>query len=451
MRKNLITIYLGIIICNNIDEKKSHEVNRMLKEFRVENYKSIKDEQIFTMEACPKNEVSEYPEHVIEYNGERILKVSSMYGPNGGGKSNLLKAINTFCIIIINNMLLNDYINEENYFPCLFCKNKVTKFTWFFVREGYEIGYSLDVDLNKISPVLNTTTGNQNFIVDFHIVREELVARKLNENDFVSIYKRNENGVVESKVLNNIDLIKNGTLLNRNNSFVNYFCRSFTPESSREAKPLFVLFDELNSYVALNREANVYTYSKPMVELLAPILDRVKTHLNKLDFRIDGLFFKEMQGGFYSLYIRRKTSDGNYTEIPLRNESKGTIKAINIIMDVLSKSNAQVFIADDFDSYLHPKIIKMIVELFASEENKDKQLIMNSHDIVNMNNKIFRRDEIWFAYRNEEYSTIYIPLSNIVDYKGNMVRKDAVYGKQYLEGRYGADPFIGKGLSWNDD
>ena len=68
-----------------------------------------------------------------------------------------------------------------------------------------------------------------------------------------------------------------------------------------------------------------------------------------------------------------------------------------------------------------------------------------------MNNKVFRRDEIWFAYRNEDYATIYTPLSSIVDFRGNMVRKDAVYGKQYLEGRYGADPFIEKGLRWNND
>ena len=68
-----------------------------------------------------------------------------------------------------------------------------------------------------------------------------------------------------------------------------------------------------------------------------------------------------------------------------------------------------------------------------------------------MNNKLFRRDEIWFAYRDEDYSTMYTPLSSIVNYKGEMVRKDAVYSKQYLEGRYGADPFIKKGLGWCDD
>ena len=67
-----------------------------------------------------------------------------------------------------------------------------------------------------------------------------------------------------------------------------------------------------------------------------------------------------------------------------------------------------------------------------------------------MNKELFRRDEIWFAYRDQTYSSCLIPLSNIVNYKGEQIRNDASYNKQYLEGKYGADPFITKGLSWNE-
>ena len=67
-----------------------------------------------------------------------------------------------------------------------------------------------------------------------------------------------------------------------------------------------------------------------------------------------------------------------------------------------------------------------------------------------MSNELFRRDEIWFAYRDDNYSTKLTSLSNIVNYKGEQVRKDAIYSKQYLEGRYGADPFISRGLNWNE-
>ena len=63
---------------------------------------------------------------------------------------------------------------------------------------------------------------------------------------------------------------------------------------------------------------------------------------------------------------------------------------------------------------------------------------------------MFRRDEIWFVFRDENYVSKMIPLSNIVNYKGEQVRKDAKFYKQYLEGRFGADPFIKRGLKWNE-
>ena len=81
----------------------------MFKEFRVSNFKSIQKEQIFTLEACPKNVISEYPDHVIEDGEERLLKVTSIYGPNGGGKSNLFKAIKAFFYIIYQNPLFSNF------------------------------------------------------------------------------------------------------------------------------------------------------------------------------------------------------------------------------------------------------------------------------------------------------------------------------------------------------
>ena len=182
--------------------------------------------------------------------------------------------------------------------------------------------------------------------------------------------------------------------------------------------------------------------------MLSPCLDKAKEMLNTLDMRISKLEFKEKDPGLFYLYIERKNKNGEAFSIPLANESNGTIKTVNIIFDILTSKEESVCLADDFDAHLHPKLLRAIVELFASKDNKSRQLIFNSHDITNMSNKLFRRDEIWFAYRDEDYSTQYVPLSNIVNYKGEMIRKDAVYGKQYLEGRFGADPFIKKGLNW---
>ena len=425
----------------------------MLKEFRVTNFKSIQKEQVFTMEACPKTVVSEYPEHVIEVGKERLLKVTSIYGPNGGGKSNLLKALNVFAIIVKQNPLFNDSIKNENYFPNIYLDNKNTVFTLYIVRDGYEIGYSLTLDLNKMQQTIaNPFAGQLAWVVDVEILEEEMIYRKLEDIEFSTMFKRNNNGIVESELLSDIDLIKNNRSLSKSYTFLKYFNDSFVQDQTNvDAKPIFIFYTEIESYVWARRELRTFNYLKGAVELLRPCLNKSKQMLNALDIRIEGLSFEEKDPGVYYLYIQRKNKDGKLVSIPLTNESSGTIKAVNIIFDILTSPKESVCIADDFDAHLHPKLLKAIIELFASKENESRQLIFNSHDIINMSNKLFRRDEIWFAYRDDDYSTQYVPLSNIVNYKGEMIRKDAVYGKQYLEGRFGADPFIKKGLNWCDE
>lgn len=424
----------------------------MLKEFRVANFKSIQKEQVFTMEACPKTVVSEYPEHVIEVGEERLLKVTSIYGPNGGGKSNLLKALSTLAIVINQKALLNDSIKNQNYFPNVYLKAKETSFTMFIVSGGYEIGYSLLLDLNNLKQVMLAVPTQNSWVVDYIIVKEELIFRKLDEQDFETMFVRNADGVISSEILDDIDLIKNNRPLARNATFLKYFNDVFIMDSTNaDANPMFIFYQEFNAYAWLRREFRAFSFSKNDVDRLSLCLPKAVEILNSLDMRILNLVFKEEDPGFYQLYVERETKEKETILIPIINESSGTIKAINIIFDVLSAKNNCVFIADDFDAHLHPKLLKAIVELFASASNKTRQLIFNSHDIINMSNKLFRRDEIWFAYRDEDYSTQYVPLSNIVNYKGEMIRKDAVYSKQYLEGRFGADPFIKKGLSWCDE
>lgn len=63
----------------------------MLCQFTVKNYKSIRDEATFDMQAAA---ISEHNDKVIVgVDGKLFLPVSVIYGPNGGGKSNVLEAI----------------------------------------------------------------------------------------------------------------------------------------------------------------------------------------------------------------------------------------------------------------------------------------------------------------------------------------------------------------------
>lgn len=424
----------------------------MLKEFRLANYRSIKNEQIFTMEACSPREVSEYPGHIIHVGNQRLLKISSFYGPNGSGKTNLFNGILVLASVIKGVLIKNEAFGDDNYSPCLLCdeNNPYSKFDIFFVRNGLELGYSLTIDLRKLQLVQNSASGFIK-VIDTEIISEEFAYRKLNDDSFTTLYTRNSKGIVSSELIRNSDLINSKHPLSKNSTFAGYVLNTFGPSNTDPTLlPIVDFLFEINSIIPLKKESAIFRFSKEQTILFEPYLEKTKQLLNGLDIGIKGIRFKEVDSGIYCLVLDRVTKDGKEFSIQLNSESSGTRKIVNIILDVLSISESAIFIADDFDAHLHPKLIRTIIELFTSEENKNKQLIFNSHDITNMNNHVFRRDEIWFATRDRnDYSTNYLPLSNIVDYKGNMVRKDAVYGKQYLEGKYGADPFIKKGLEWN--
>ena len=73
----------------------------MLKELTVKNFTSFNEETLFSMEADVER-VSEHMEHVVEINGNNLLKVASVYGPNGGGKTNLIRALSLAKMVQIN-------------------------------------------------------------------------------------------------------------------------------------------------------------------------------------------------------------------------------------------------------------------------------------------------------------------------------------------------------------
>ena len=76
------------------------------------------------------------------------------------------------------------------------------------------------------------------------------------------------------------------------------------------------------------------------------------------------------------------------------------------------------------------------------------QLIFTSHDLSTMNSEVFRRDEIWFVAKGNRQNSKLYSLVEFKNAKGESVRKDAKFDKQYLEGKYGADPYLRKIIDW---
>ena len=94
--------------------------------------------------------------------------------------------------------------------------------------------------------------------------------------------------------------------------------------------------------------------------------------------------------------------------------------------------------ADEFDARLHPLITRQLIKLFNSKEvnTKGAQLIFVTHDTNLLDKTLFRRDQIWFTEKDRQDSS---HLTSLAEFR---VRNDAAYEKNYLQGRYGAIPFL---------
>lgn len=98
---------------------------------------------------------------------------------------------------------------------------------------------------------------------------------------------------------------------------------------------------------------------------------------------------------------------------------------------------------DEFGSHLHTKLSLDLVKIFQKATNASAQLIVATHDTNLLRRDLLRRDQIWFAEKNDRGVT---DLYSLVEYRidqARAVRNDASYGKDYLLGRYGAIPYFG--------
>jgi hypothetical protein len=127
-------------------------------------------------------------------------------------------------------------------------------------------------------------------------------------------------------------------------------------------------------------------------------------------------------------------------------ESEGTRKMFELSPFIYAAlKQGTPLVIDEFDARFHPLLTKKIVELFNSEGNKKSQLIFTTHDTNLLSADLLRRDQIDFVEK-DRYGASH--LYTLVEIKG--VRNDASFEKDYIQGKYGAIPFLGDFSSLTD-
>ena len=197
---------------------------------------------------------------------------------------------------------------------------------------------------------------------------------------------------------------------------------------------------------------NPFQEARILVDQSDDIKKLVLKIIKEMDLDIDDFRIEEEDNNRIEIYTKHIV-DGNDIELKLAEESSGTKKIFGLLPFVANSIvNGNTLVIDELDAKIHPVLLKYIIELFSDKEKNrhGSQLIFTSHDLSTMNSEVFRRDEIWFAAKNEEESTELYSLADLKGQDGEKIRSDASYSKQYLAGHYGADPYFKAFNNWED-
>ncbi len=402
----------------------------MLCQFSVKNYKSIRDEVTLDMQAAA---ISEHEDRIIkDQDGEMYLPVSAIYGPNGGGKSNVLAAFHTLIAKILRPLFATEDNDEKVFFqrkiivePFAFSesKNEPTEFELFFRTDLAEYRYVLHVKRDIV-------------------IYESLDRVKLETGRRSALFQRNNNGIdlkgAFAKLKVSDDLSKTLTLLS-------YLGIAY--KGNAVVKDVLNWFEYgvefLNYGNPIQKLKMAVSTSEDVKNLMLEMIQEMD--LDIVDFRVE-----EKENDMIEVFTKHCV-DGVESEISLSDESSGTKKLFGLLPFIAeSLLTGTVLVIDELDAKIHPVLLCHIIMMFndLSINRHKAQLIFTSHDLSTMNSKVFRRDEIWFVAKgNAQNSKLY----SLVEFKnenGESVRKDAKFDKQYLEGKYGADPYLRRIIDW---
>jgi len=357
-----------------------------------------------------------------------LLPVSVIYGPNGGGKSNLLSALSCLIFTVVNpiNELKKSKIElifsqSVDCIPFSFdelSKNAPTEFEVFFRTSGNEYRYFLAMQ--------NDT-----------VFEEYLYRRTLGGKKTAVIFERYDSKVILGA---SIDKSTVNTNVNPKMPYLSFLAINYNFDTIIEVQKWF-------ESCILRSEANPITESDLSVVQISEIKAKLIELLNDMDIGITDYRFDKSSNQFY---FERNINDKKY-ELDFIYESEGTKKLIGILPILLvALQEGRLAIIDELDSKLHPKLLRYIIMLFKNKAiNKNcAQLIFTSHDMSTMKNDVFRRDEIWFVAKDKEESSELYSLYEIRREDHKRINNTAAYDKQYLEGRYGADPYLINILNW---
>jgi len=145
------------------------------------------------------------------------------------------------------------------------------------------------------------------------------------------------------------------------------------------------------------------------------------------------------------MFFRHRTEEKGEAWLPLALESAGTVSLLELAPSIIDTlRHGGLLCIDELEASLHPALALTVVKMFndPSRNPRNAQLIFTTHDTHLLGSIVgepaLRRDQIWFTEKDDGGGTHLYPLTDFHP------RKEENLERGYLQGRYGAVPFVGE-------
>ncbi len=427
----------------------------MLIEFTVGNFRSFRDMQQLSMIAAPSRngELGMDEEPVFEAAGVRLLKSKAIFGANASGKSNITNAMACFHQMVVRSVsnegigktiweerfgLLTDWDDEPVFFQLLFVhENSIYRYG-FQIKNGIVDAEWLFGRLNK-QEVKFFTRGPGGI----DIVETNFKGAKT----YIDLSLNGEHEVFrpDSLFLTGTALMGNKTALAIRKTLGHLMLVDGLGDAmGNQLSMRWLDSGDDNQQAAIRKLMGAVDPSIKDIQLL----DVPDEKFSSLSPELQDALRKTAGTNPKTVYTFREryNSSGESTGlIPTTFsewESEGTKKLFALSAPIFTALlHGRPFIIDEFDARFHPLITEKIVSLFHNKDTNphNAQLIFVTHDASLLNRASLRRDQV-FLVDKDRYGIS--SAKTLIQFKG--VRKDASYEKEYLQGTYGAVPFLGE-------
>ena len=432
------SVYFGIV---------SGKEKFMLIEFRTANFLSFKDMVEFSMLAS--NDKTHKDNNTFPVNNRRILKSAAVYGANGSGKTNFVQAIDFMRDLVLGESPIRNCAYKLDRTM----KDEPTFFEIIFMKDNIRYRYGFEIDRNSVLsewlfyvPTTREaslfTREKQNITIS-RSFREGKVLSDSIKNDklFLSFVAQLNGASITQSIM---EWFEDMSVMSGLDSDLSNTVDMLLEEGKRGKKRKKQVLDILHRFDVQIEDITIE--ERDFVPTAIPADLEISDQERAVIESLNTLFEKEGGGKMPPRVITyRKTyengKESGTEEFDLRRQESDGTKKLFALAGSLAQSleTGKTIVVDELESKLHPLVTKEIVKLFNSNisNKKNAQLIFTTHDTNLLQGNHFRRDQIWFTEKDKYGSS---HLYSLLEYKP---RKDASFQKDYINGRYGAIPYIG--------